>query len=59
VQAERRVARFGVFEVDFQAGELRKRGVRLRLQQQPFVVLELLLQRPGAAVSRDELRGRL
>ncbi|MBI3474504.1 MAG: winged helix-turn-helix domain-containing protein [Acidobacteria bacterium] len=50
---------FGVFEVDLEAGELRKRGVRLRLQAQPFGVLAFLLERPGAIVSREELRQRL
>ena len=39
--------RFGVFEVDLGARELRKRGVRVRLQDQPFRVLEALLEQPG------------
>ena len=51
--------RFGVFEVDLRAGELRKHGVRLRLQEQPFQVLAMLLERPGETVTRDELRNRL
>ena len=51
--------RFGVFELDLRAGELRKQGVRLRLQQQPFQVLALLLERPGETVTREELRNRL
>jgi TolB-like protein/DNA-binding winged helix-turn-helix (wHTH) protein/tetratricopeptide (TPR) repeat protein len=51
--------RFGVFEVDLRAGELRKRGVKLRLQEQPFQVLALLLERPGETVTREELRNRL
>jgi TolB-like protein/DNA-binding winged helix-turn-helix (wHTH) protein/Flp pilus assembly protein TadD len=51
--------RFGVFEVDLRAGELRKHGVRLRLQEQPFRVLAMLLERPGETVTRDELRNRL
>jgi TolB-like protein/DNA-binding winged helix-turn-helix (wHTH) protein/Flp pilus assembly protein TadD len=50
---------FGVFEVDLRAGELRKHGVRLRLQEQPFRVLAMLLERPGGLVTRDELRQRL
>jgi DNA-binding winged helix-turn-helix (wHTH) protein/Tol biopolymer transport system component len=54
-----RVARFGVFEVDLQAGELRKSGLRIRLQEQPFQILALLLERPGQVVSREELRRRL
>jgi len=51
--------RFGVFEVDLRAGELRKHGVRLRLQEQPFQVLVMLLERPGETVTREELRNRL
>jgi len=51
--------RFGVFEVDLRAGELRKHGVRLRLQEQPFRVLAMLLERPGETVTREELRNRL
>lgn len=54
-----RFVRFSVFQVDLRAGELRKRGVRLRLQQQPFRVLEMLLERPGQVVLREELRQRL
>src|SRR3954453_22942151 len=51
--------RFGVFEVDLRAGERRKHGVRRRLQEQPFQVLAMLLERPGETVTRDELRNRL
>lgn len=51
--------RFGVFEVDLTAGELRKSGTRLRLQGQPFQVLVLLLERAGEVVSREELRQKL
>src|ERR1700733_5955398 len=51
--------RFGVFEVDFNAGELRKNGLRVRLQQQPFQVLAMLLERPGEVVGREELQKRL
>jgi TolB-like protein/DNA-binding winged helix-turn-helix (wHTH) protein/Flp pilus assembly protein TadD len=51
--------RFGVFEVDVRAGELRKRGSRVKLQEQPFQVLALLLERPGDVVTRDELQRRL
>src|SRR5215467_6689072 len=50
---------FGVFEVDLRAGELRKYGVRLRLQEQPFQVLAMLLERPGETVTREALRNRL
>ena len=51
--------RFGVFEADLRTGELRKRGVRIRLQEQPFQVLAVLLARPGQLVTRDELRAGL
>ncbi len=50
------VRRFGSFEVDPRAGELRRDGARIRLQQQPFRVLTLLLERPGEVVTREELR---
>jgi DNA-binding winged helix-turn-helix (wHTH) protein len=50
---------FGVFEVDLRACELRKQGVRVKLQDQPFQVLTLLLKRPGEVVSREELRSQL
>jgi TolB-like protein/DNA-binding winged helix-turn-helix (wHTH) protein/Flp pilus assembly protein TadD len=51
--------RFGVFEADLLAGELRKHGSKIRLQEQPFQVLALLLERRGEIVTRDELRNRL
>jgi TolB-like protein/DNA-binding winged helix-turn-helix (wHTH) protein/Flp pilus assembly protein TadD len=50
---------FGVFEVDLRDRELTKRGVRIRLQEQPFQVLAMLLERAGEVVTRDELRSRL
>ena len=50
---------FGVFEVDLRAAELRKRGVRIKLQEQPFQILSLLLEHPGEVVTRDELRHQL
>ncbi len=53
---DRRVVRFGVFEVDLRAGELRKLGMKIRLQQQPFRVLALLLEHAGDVVTREELR---
>jgi cholera toxin transcriptional activator len=58
-QNHRRVARFGVFELDLTAGELRKNGVKLRLQGQPFQILALLLQRAGEVVTREELQQKL
>lgn len=54
-----RVARFGVFELDLTAGELRKSGVKLRLQGQPYQVLALLLERAGEVVTREELQQKL
>jgi TolB-like protein/Tfp pilus assembly protein PilF len=51
--------RFGRFELDVRARELRKDGVRLRLQDQPFEVLVMLLAQPGEVLTRDELRRRL
>src|SRR5580658_6062553 len=53
------VVRFGTFEVSLHSGELRKAGVRIRVQQQPLKLLEVLLERPGEVVSREELRTRL
>jgi TolB-like protein/DNA-binding winged helix-turn-helix (wHTH) protein/Tfp pilus assembly protein PilF len=50
---------FGVFEVDRRAGELRKQGLRVRLQEQPFQVLVLLLERAGEIVTREELQKKL
>ena len=51
--------RFGTFEVDLPAGELRKSGVKLKLTGQPFQVLAILLERPGEVVTREELQKRL
>jgi len=51
--------RFGVFELDLRAGELRKRGIRIRLQGQPFQVLSMLVDRPGEVVTREELQKNL
>jgi DNA-binding winged helix-turn-helix (wHTH) protein len=51
--------RFGAFELDVRAGELRKHGVRIRLQGQPFQVLLMLLERPGEVVLREEIRKKL
>src|SRR3989475_1192231 len=50
---------FGVFEVDLKAVELRKPGVRIKLQEQPFQILSLLLEHPGEVVTREELREKL
>ena len=51
--------RFGAFEVDLRAGELRKQGLKIKLQEKPFHVLALLLERPGEVVTREELREKL
>ena len=54
-----KVLQFGVFEVHLQTGELRKSGLRIKLQEQPFQILALLLERPGEVITREELRQRL
>ena len=51
--------RFGVYEIDTRAGELRKQGMKLKVGGQPLEVLALLLERPGEVVTREELRERL
>src|SRR5712692_779390 len=55
----RRILRFGVFELDVRTGELRKHGVKLRLQGKPLQVLQALVERPGEVVTREELQRRL
>ena len=57
--ASSRLTRFGVFELDLSDRELRKKGVKNRLQDQPFRVLEALLEQPGRIVSREQLKERL
>ena len=52
-------ARFGVFELDLCAGELRKHGLRVRLQEEPFQVLAMRLGHPGKVVAREELQKKL
>src|SRR5258708_26038136 len=54
-----RVVKFGVFEVDLQAREVRKAGMRQKLAGQPFQVLQALLERPQEIVTREELRERI
>ena len=51
--------RFSVFEVDVQAGELRKQGVRVKLQAQPFHILQVLLEHPGEVITREELQKQI
>src|SRR5437870_10517955 len=53
------VVRFGTYEVSLQSGEVRKAGVKIRVQQQPMKLLEILLERPGEVITREELRGRV
>src|SRR5690348_14169998 len=59
VSTQHRRLHFGAFEVDLRSGELRKYGLRIKLQDQPFQVLALLLERNGEVVSREELRQKL
>jgi len=54
-----RAIRFAAFEVDLQAGELRKHGLKVKLQEQPFQILVMLLQRAGSVVTREELGQKL
>src|ERR1700741_5387984 len=57
--ASNRTIQFGVFEVDFRAGELRRRGVKVKLQEQPLQILQILLENPGDVVTREELQRRI
>ena len=57
--SEHRICRFGLYEADLDAGILKRHGVPLKLQEQPFRVLEFLLERPGEIITREELRNRL
>lgn len=54
-----RIVRFGVFEVDLKAGELRRRGLKVKVQEQPLQVLAVLLEHPGEVITREELRSKL
>jgi len=54
-----RIFRFGVFEVDLEAGDLRRNGLRVKLQEQPLLVLAALLERPGQIITREELKSKL
>src|SRR5207244_6147673 len=57
--ASTQVIRFGPFEADLHAGELRRHGLRIKLQEQPFQILAMLLERPGNVVTREELQKKL
>jgi TolB-like protein/DNA-binding winged helix-turn-helix (wHTH) protein/Flp pilus assembly protein TadD len=59
VPTETRRVRFGAFEADLRSGELHKHGFRIKLQDQPFQLLALLLERPGDVITREELRQKL
>src|SRR5262245_46900632 len=54
-----RLIRFGVFEIDLRAGELRKNGLKVKLQEQPFQILAMLRDHPGEIVTREELQQKL
>lgn len=58
-QTPRRLYRFGVFDADTAAGELRRHGIRIKLNAQPFQVLCLLLDRPGTLLTREEISHEL
>lgn len=58
-QPQSSIRRFASFELDLRTGELRKNGLRLRLQEQSFQVLAMMLERPGELVTRDQLRKKL
>ena len=51
--------RFGAFELDLRSGELRKHGIRLKIQEQPFLVLQVLVERRGEVVTREDLQHRI
>jgi DNA-binding winged helix-turn-helix (wHTH) protein len=59
ISQSHRTLRFGVFEVNLRTAELRKHGVRIRLEEQQFHLLALLLECSGELVTREELRQRL
>jgi TolB-like protein len=59
VVGDSRIIRFGAFELDVHAGELRKQGLKVRLQEQPLRILQMLVSNPGELVSREELRAAL
>jgi len=53
------IVRFGTYEVSLQSGEVRKAGLRIKVQQQPMKLLQILLERPGEVITREELRSRV
>src|SRR5215471_10047421 len=56
---EMRLVHFGPFEANFTTGELRKHGIRLKLQDQPLQILKMLLAHPGELVTREEIQQKL
>jgi TolB-like protein/DNA-binding winged helix-turn-helix (wHTH) protein/Flp pilus assembly protein TadD len=56
---QKSLVRFGMYEISLSSGELRKAGMRIKVQQQPIKVLEMLLEHPGQVVTREELRNRV
>ena len=59
METTRSLIRFGIFEVDLASGELRRLGVRIKLQEQPFQALVALIERPREVLTREELQRRL
>jgi DNA-binding winged helix-turn-helix (wHTH) protein len=59
VQPSREATRFGVFELDARSGELRKQGVKIKLQDQPLQILQILLEHPGEVITREQLQKRI
>src|SRR5262245_22330744 len=57
--SEHRICRFGLYEADLDAGTLKRHGIPVKLQEQPFRILTFLLERPGNIISREELCTRL
>src|SRR6201987_1909317 len=57
--SENRICRFGLYEADLDAGTLKRHGIPVKLQEQPFRILTFLLERPGNIISREELCTRL
>src|SRR6202051_3265707 len=59
VPPPRELMRFGAFEVDLRTGELRKHGIKVRLQEQPLQILQQLLEHAGEVVTREDLQKRI
>ncbi len=59
IEKATQIVRFGIYEADLKSGELRKNGVKVKLQEQPFQVLAMLLEHPGDVITREDVRQRL